>query len=201
MIQGGFSKFGDLQVGLAIVYAESGGNTQAKHVNGDGSIDRGLWQINNKAHPDVTDQCAYDPVCSSKFAHQLFSGHGNSWQSWATFTGGSYQKFLPRAQSDFNAWVNGLPGPNVQVGIAAPPGLVGALGAATVAGSAGGSGGLGLPSFGTFFLGSSSGIKRILYVVGGIILAIIGLLMLSRDLTIGAAASVVAKSIVPKKEG
>lgn len=58
----------------AIALAESGGNPNASHVNTDGSIDRGLYQINNRFHPDVSDSCAYDPVCSTRAVMAMTGG-------------------------------------------------------------------------------------------------------------------------------
>src|SRR5690348_16070470 len=49
-----------LVMSVAIALAESGCDPSARGVNTDGTVDRGLWQINNYWHPDVSDQCAYD---------------------------------------------------------------------------------------------------------------------------------------------
>jgi hypothetical protein len=40
---------------------ESSFNPMARHVNTDGSVDRGIAQINDKAHPEISDSQAYDP--------------------------------------------------------------------------------------------------------------------------------------------
>lgn len=44
----------------AVVWGESGGDTQAVNVNADGSRDRGAFQINDRAHPEVSDAKAFD---------------------------------------------------------------------------------------------------------------------------------------------
>ena len=45
----------------AVLEHESSFNPHAKGVNTDGSIDRGIAQINSKAHPEVSDEQAFDP--------------------------------------------------------------------------------------------------------------------------------------------
>lgn len=83
--------------GLAIITAESGRDPNAKHVNTDGSIDRGIWQINDKAHPDVSDATAYDPILSTKAALSISKG-GTDYGPWSTFTNGAYEKHLEAAR-------------------------------------------------------------------------------------------------------
>lgn len=80
-------------IGAAIILAESGGRTCAVNVNTDGSRDRGPWQINSRAHPDVSDTCARNPVCASDAALQIYKAAGNSWSPWSTFNNGAYKKF------------------------------------------------------------------------------------------------------------
>lgn len=81
-------------IGTAIVLAESGGNRQAV---GDNGSSFGWWQIHQPAHPDVTQECAFDPVCSSRAAYAISSG-GRSWSPWSTFTSGAYRSHLLEAQ-------------------------------------------------------------------------------------------------------
>lgn len=81
-------------IGAAVVLTESGGRTNARHVNSDGSIDRGPWQINNREHPDVSDACAYDSVCSTDAAYRIYVAAGNSFKPWTAFTTGAYKKNL-----------------------------------------------------------------------------------------------------------
>lgn len=87
---------GSLSTMTAIALAESGGNTQATHTNTDGSIDRGLFQINNRWHPDVTDACAFDPVCATQAALKISNG-GTSFGAWSTYTSGAYLHHMPSA--------------------------------------------------------------------------------------------------------
>lgn len=51
-----------------ICSCESGFNVHAKLVNSPTSIDRGLFQWNNKYHPEITDEIAYDPEKTTRLA-------------------------------------------------------------------------------------------------------------------------------------
>lgn len=81
-----------LRIIVAIAQAESSLNTQETHRNSDGSVDRGVLQINNRWHPEVTDACAFDPACSFKAGYKI-SG-GSNFTEWSTFIDKSYQKYL-----------------------------------------------------------------------------------------------------------
>lgn len=61
-------------LGVSIMLAESSGDTTAVNQNSDGSLDRGLWQWNNKAWPQITDAIAYDPVASTEMAYAQTNG-------------------------------------------------------------------------------------------------------------------------------
>lgn len=71
---------------VAVALAESGGNPQAVNVNSDStrSRDRGLWQINSRWHPEVSDAQAFNPVECARAAYRISSG-GRNWQPWATW--------------------------------------------------------------------------------------------------------------------
>jgi hypothetical protein len=96
LASGGFQT-ASLITGIEIVLAESGGNTTARNSNTDGSVDRGMWQINS-VHASVTDACADDPVCATKYAFQL-SRSGTYWKDWVTYNTGAYQRFSARAHA------------------------------------------------------------------------------------------------------
>jgi hypothetical protein len=81
-------------IGAAIIMAESGGRTCAHHINSDGSADEGAWQINMRAHPDVTVECAHNPTCASDAALQIYEAAGKSWRPWSTFNNGAYKSHL-----------------------------------------------------------------------------------------------------------
>lgn len=95
-IQAGFLPLTTAPIAVAIALAESGGNGAASHVNTDGSIDRGLWQINNRWHSEVSDAEAYNPVVAASVAYTI-SRKGTNFTPWATFTSGAYQQYLGRA--------------------------------------------------------------------------------------------------------
>jgi len=87
---------GDPQTAVAVALAESGGDTSAVHTNSDQwrSRDRGLWQLNDHWHPEVSDACAFDGLCNARAAYVL----SNAWTdfgAWGSFTSGAYQQFMP----------------------------------------------------------------------------------------------------------
>lgn len=79
-------------VAVAVAWAESRGNPRARGQNSD-SYDRGLWQINSKWHPDVSDSCAYDAKCNAAQAKRI-SSNGNNWSPWATYKHGRHKQYL-----------------------------------------------------------------------------------------------------------
>ena len=69
---------------VAIAQAESGLDTLAKSPpNSDGSIDRGVLQINSRAHAEYTDSCVYDPQCAFNAAF-VISQNGTNFRPWCT---------------------------------------------------------------------------------------------------------------------
>lgn len=80
----------------AIALAESGGNPTARNTNVDGSVDRGLMQINNVWHPEVSDAQADDPL-SAMFAAWRISARGTDFSPWSTYESGAYKQFLASA--------------------------------------------------------------------------------------------------------
>ena len=91
------AKIAQPKVAIAIVLAESGGNSQAVGTNPDGSIDRGLVQINNKWHPKISDECAFNPMCSI-LQMAILSKNGTDYTPWATYKLGTYKQFLGIAE-------------------------------------------------------------------------------------------------------
>src|SRR4051812_41245116 len=87
---------------IAICDAESGRNPAALGVNKDDkgrvvSYDRGLCQINDVAHPDVSSECAYDPVCALNAAFRI-SKSGMDFSPWSAYTNGRYQASMDAAR-------------------------------------------------------------------------------------------------------
>lgn len=87
-IQNGGSKVA-APIAAAIAMAESGGDSQASNSNTNGSIDRGLWQINSVHGAQST----FDVAGNVKAAISI-SNNGTNWQPWVTFMTGAYKKFL-----------------------------------------------------------------------------------------------------------
>lgn len=93
---------GQLVTCVAIAWAESGLRTDATGINPGprpgtiASKDRGLWQINDYWHPDVSDTCAYDATCNAQAMYRI-SNHGTNWNPWSTFTNGAYQRYIAAA--------------------------------------------------------------------------------------------------------
>lgn len=87
---------GDPQTAAAVALAESGGDPAALNVNSDQwrSRDRGLWQINDHWHAEVSDACAFDPGCCARAAYAISNGW-TDFSPWASFQSGAYQQFMP----------------------------------------------------------------------------------------------------------
>lgn len=76
-------KFGvDPDLALAVAKCESGLNPKARNVNKTGSVDRGLYQINDFYHKDVSDAQADDPVFAAEwFCKAVKDGHLSWWSA------------------------------------------------------------------------------------------------------------------------
>jgi len=104
-----------LATAIAISFAESSFIPDNILVNTDGSRDRGLWQINDKAHPDVNDACAFAPACNASAAY-VISKNGTNWQPWSSTYGGTrYNQEYPlavQAAAKFNGTGGGVADPS-----------------------------------------------------------------------------------------
>lgn len=100
----GFRK-DNLVLAVAVMSAESGRYTGAWHDNTDGSEDRGLFQLNSKAQPSVSEDDAYDPLKNAEYTFQL-SKEGTDWHYWAAFNSGAHEKFITGIQlvKDESQW-------------------------------------------------------------------------------------------------
>jgi malate synthase len=85
---------GNLTTAVALMAAESARFTGAWHVNYPGSLqestDRGLFQINDKWHQDLSDSDAYDPVKNAAYAFKMSSGRW--FTPWAAYNSGAYKQ-------------------------------------------------------------------------------------------------------------
>lgn len=101
----------NLTVAVALMTAESGRYVEAWHDNLDEngnivSTDRGLFQINNYWHKELSDKDAYCAIPNVEYAYAMSSG--KNWGAWAAYTSGSYKKFIPSvlAVKSLQIWRN-----------------------------------------------------------------------------------------------
>jgi hypothetical protein len=85
-------------VAVAIAMAESSCNPSAQLVNTNGCIDRGLWQIDNCAWPNVNDTCAYQIQCNADAAYNI-SADGTNWGPWSTYNSGAWRNYISNADA------------------------------------------------------------------------------------------------------
>jgi len=69
----------NVSLALAVAEAESSFNPSATHSNANNSIDRGLYQINNLYHPEVSEAQAFDPKFSAQFFCDAVNKGNLSW--------------------------------------------------------------------------------------------------------------------------
>jgi hypothetical protein len=91
----GWTDADKLLIAVSVCLAEGNGYEGARHVNTDGSIDRGLWQINDRAHPSVSDEAAYDAKRATLIARGVYIARGATFNAWSAYQNGSYKG--PRA--------------------------------------------------------------------------------------------------------
>lgn len=83
----------ELTTVVALMCAESGRYTEAWHENENGSVDRGLFQLNT-IHAEVSDAEAYNPKYNAMYAYAL-SQRGQDFSPWAAYNSGAHRKFIP----------------------------------------------------------------------------------------------------------
>lgn len=74
----------------AIALAESGGDPGAEGHNTNGTIDRGLWQINS-----VHGALSTTNVLDNARAAVKIQSESRGWEAWTTYKTGAYGAFLP----------------------------------------------------------------------------------------------------------
>jgi len=84
------------KVMYAIAMAESRFRPNATNVNKNGSIDRGIFQVNDKFHPKLTNDLAFSFKENIDYAIKLMKRSG--FTPWSAFKNGSYVKFLAEAE-------------------------------------------------------------------------------------------------------
>lgn len=90
-----------LAIAVAVAMAESSGRTDAYNgIAPDASY--GLWQINMIGNLGPARRAAwglssneqlFDPATNARAAYAVSNG-GSNWRPWATYTNGSYRRFL-----------------------------------------------------------------------------------------------------------
>lgn len=154
----------------AIAYVESGFRTDAVGVNSDQyrSRDRGLWQINDHWNPDVTDECAFNPVCNAGAMAKL-SQQGTTWRAWSSFNNNRYKSAEQMVRDQVNAGgptATTQPFDESQVASTGNPGIGDLLGKA---------------ASGITWLVNPDNISRIIYAIIGIIAIAFGVMLLVKD--------------------
>jgi hypothetical protein len=79
----------------AIALAESSGRPAASHRNTNGTVDRGLWQINS-VHG--WGPSAFDPRANAKQAVAVYRSQGA--RAWSAYNNGSYARYLSSAAAN-----------------------------------------------------------------------------------------------------
>ncbi len=82
-----------LSLAFALAYTESGFDANAEHVNANGSIDRGLFQLNNNSFSKLTEDEFFDPKVSAYYgmSHLQFclKSGGNEIAALAMYNAGT----------------------------------------------------------------------------------------------------------------
>jgi len=84
----------DANIAAAIIFAESRGKTNATHKNSNGSIDRGLMQINSIHSQYDAQRLLEDPEYNVSAGHDIWKAAGGSFSPWTTYKTGAYKMFL-----------------------------------------------------------------------------------------------------------
>jgi hypothetical protein len=59
------------------------------------SCDRGLFQINDKAHPGLDPEEMFDARTNLDAAFAIYKGRGNQFTAWMAYNSGAYLRFWP----------------------------------------------------------------------------------------------------------
>lgn len=172
--QAGF-RDSDVTIAVAVALAESGGRTDATNRNSNGSIDRGLMQINS-VHDEMPGN-RFDPLTNMRLAFAIKTRRG-SWKDWATFNSGRYALYMPVAKAATANLGNG--------GTTTPPSAVNVD-----------DGGDGLGGFVDFITDSHTWL-RLAMLSAGFSLLILGIALVGWN-NAPASVKTVAKAVVLKK--
>jgi hypothetical protein len=176
---GGSKKLAPVMAAIAL--AESGGYTQAHHKNANGTVDRGLWQINSSNYRLYKGHNIFDPNVNAHAAKRLAEG-GKGLGNWTTYTSGAYTKYLPKGYPKGQGVVSTLKG--VGSDIAGVPGDVASI-PGKVLGGVGGAVASPVEDALKWF-----GMRLVfaMLIMGGGGLILLGLLLIGADLGLAAFA-------------
>lgn len=88
-------------IAAAIAMEESRGNSGATDCDSNGTIDRGLWQINSVHGAQST----YDVMGNARAAVSI-SNRGSDWSAWSSYASGAYKQFLQVGVAPSSAPIN-----------------------------------------------------------------------------------------------
>lgn len=77
--------------GLATLKCESNLNPKARFVNTDGTIDRGIAQLNSKWYSHISDEDAYNTITALPIFWRQFKKRP---QDWCCYTNGKFKQYL-----------------------------------------------------------------------------------------------------------
>ena len=102
----------DVAIGASIIMAESTGKPDAINPNNpNGTIDRGLWQINSIHEHRLKGGSWFDPADSTRMAREIYQDAGNSWTPWSTYSHwGTSGKHLAAARASIAKGIGPVPG-------------------------------------------------------------------------------------------
>lgn len=101
--QAGFAG-SDLVTAVAVVLAESGGDTDALGRSSSGASignrDHGLAQISNRWHGDKLTATPNwrDPETNMRMAFKVYTDAGKKFEPWSVFTSGAHLIYMPDAE-------------------------------------------------------------------------------------------------------
>lgn len=204
--------FPDPETAIAVILGESGGDPAAVNRQPD-NVDRGLWQISSKWHPNVSDSAAFDPEASTRYAFNLSKG-GTDFNPWHATRSPRFPANRAEAQRILTANPPGesggggiglgdivgaipLPGGGTVGGIADAAGSVAGAVTAPFAGAAEVLGFLGK---GLALLVSPDFWRRVGYGFAGLILIYLGLAAIFGRQAIGLGITAGSKGMVDGRE-
>lgn len=91
----------EIATAVAVALAESGGRIDAiGGPNFDGSFDYGVWQINEKAHPEkfAAAEGQWWSVFNAQMAFKVWQERGGRWTPWSVYNSGAYRLYLARGE-------------------------------------------------------------------------------------------------------